>query len=92
MSDFDPYQDPSVPTKVSDISFTITSSLVDDVETEYISAFANVEDQYGNLLKIHNAENYQELIDKGVMTAQQLQNIQSFLQDIRDTVEGLLLP
>jgi hypothetical protein len=92
MADFDDYVAPSIPTTVSHISFNIRSEFIDDVETEYIDASAVVVDQNGQPMKIHTATDYQELIAKGVMTAQQLQNIQSFLQDVRDTIEGKLLP
>lgn len=102
MTDFDQYTESSTPTTVSKISFTITSELTPDVdefgdptgtftETEFIEGFAIVIDQFGEA-KVHNAGTYQELISKNVMTAQQLLTIQTFLQNTRDTVEGLLLP
>jgi vacuolar-type H+-ATPase catalytic subunit A/Vma1 len=102
MTDFTPY-DPVVPDKVSHISFNIRSEMVEDVdqhgdplgtftETEFIDGFAIVQDQNGEVVKIHNAGSYTELIEKNVMTAQQLQTIQTFLQNVRDTIEGILLP
>jgi hypothetical protein len=103
MTDFTQYTEPVVPQKVSKLVFTITSELVQDVdeygdplgtftEKEFIEGFAVVEGENGELVKIHNAASYEELIEKNVLTAQQLLTIQSFLQNTRDTVEGLLLP
>ena len=103
MSDFTPYTEPSTPTMVQRIFFTIASEMVEDrdefsnplgtyTETEFIEGTAVVLDQNGEVYRIHNAFNYQEFIDKGVFTLQELQAIRTWLQNVRDTVEGMLLP
>jgi len=92
MADFDDYVEPSIPTTVTHISFNLRSEFVGEVETEFIDGAAVVEDQFGEPMKIHNALDYQELISKGVMTAQELQTLQSWLQTVRDRIEGKLLP
>lgn len=102
MDDFNEYTEPSVPQAVTKVSFTLTSELVPEVdengvptgeviETEFVSGFAIVVSQFGGK-KIHNAPNYQYLLDKNVFTSERLLAIQAILQDERNIIEGILLP
>lgn len=102
MSSFDPYTEPSIPERVTRISFTIISELVEDydeddnplgtfTETEFVEGYATVVSQLGGE-KTHTANDYQYLLDKGVFTPERLLAIQTILQDERDIIEGLLLP
>lgn len=103
MSDFTGYEEPSVPTKVRHIEIHITSGLVPevdeygvptgaDIEVERISARASVEDQNGIDQWVHSANDHTILLDKGVLTTTQLQNMRDFVQGFRDSIEAVLLP
>jgi len=92
MADFDEYVGNSVPTTVSHVSLMLRSEFVGAVETEFIEGTAVVVDQFGNVIKIHNAPDYQYLLDKNVVTVQQLQDLQILLREIRANVEAILLP
>ena len=103
MADFDVYTGPNVPTMVRRIEVMMTTILeaeLDEngvptgttIEKEYIAARAAVEDQYGEERWLHTARDYQALLAKGVVTPTQLQQLQAFLQNVRDTVETKLLP
>jgi hypothetical protein len=102
MAKFETFQQ-SVPTKVKKIEIQLTSILkpvhevidgetvvVGEEEVEALVAFADVEDQDGNIIWNHSAD-YQELLNMGLLTAQQLQIIQTWLQDFRDGVEAKVL-
>jgi len=104
MTDFDGYSEAQIPTQVSAIRFVIHSEMVPELdpetgeftgvynETEAVEAQAIVVDQNGFLMKVHIAPNYQYLLDHNVMTVQQLQAVQTWIQGIRDTIETLLIP
>lgn len=102
MAKFETFQQ-SVPTKVKKIEIQLTSILkpvhdvidgetvvVGEEEVEALVAFADVEDQDGNIIWNHSAD-YQELLNMGLLTAQQLQIMQTWLQDFRDGVEAKVL-
>jgi polyphosphate kinase len=98
MEGFKPYGN-QVPTKVREIRINVESvieKVYDDlgdfteVETENLIAYAVVEDQDGNIMAQHEAD-YQRLISLGLMTTQQLQTIQTFIQNFRDSVEASIL-
>jgi len=102
MSDFKAYEEPTTPMKVRRIEIWVTSLLVPDLdeygdpigtdtETETLFARAAVEDQDGIEQWVHNA-NHTVLIDKGILTTQQLQSMRDFIQAFRDSVETVLLP
>ena len=104
MSDFLPYTEPYVPTFVRRVEFTILSILEDELDPETglptgtqvvietISGQAVVADQHGVERWVHTAISPAELLDKSVFSVEELQGIQVWLQNVRDTIEGLLLP
>lgn len=103
MSDFLPYTEPYVPSLVRELEINLNSSKVDVIDpqtglptgtyldVENVTARAMVADQEGITRWVHTAINYQELLDKNVFTSQELQTVQTWLQNVRLTVEGLLL-
>ena len=103
MSDFLPYEEPTVPTKVRLIEMNIISVLVAeldqdgeptgvDLEEERLFVRAAVVDQDDVEQWVHTTDDYNYLIDKGVLTLTQLQNMRDFVQAFRDNVEGVVLP
>lgn len=90
MGQFEPHGT-QVPTVIREITFVIKSSIENEQEVEDLVAYAAVEDQNGVIAWNHQAT-YDELLALGLMTAQQLQTIQSFLQNFRTSVEASLIP
>lgn len=99
---FDSYATQPMPNSVKLITLHLVSELVpeviDDVPTgnmvaiERIEGRAEVADESGEVRWIHFAPDYQTLIQKGVFTQQQLLTVQAWLQNVRNNIEGLVLP
>jgi hypothetical protein len=102
MGNFDQYVEDS-PVAVIEIQFLLTSKLVSVIdpqtgdpigveEIEELTGRAVAVDQEGVARWVHTAVNYQELIDKGILTGPELQTIQTWLQNLRDKIEARILP
>ena len=88
---FDNINESKVPTSIPIISMNILSQIMPEslnVE-ETMSAYAMVADQDGNRIGEHRAT-HNELVNLGLMTVAERDQLQAFVQTFRGRVEALL--
>lgn len=101
MSEFENYE-PIVPNEVQYISITVTSQLMDQLDPEGqptgvrvdhqgITITANVTDSLGNIIEENVAVN-NRVVDIGLITQAQADQLQALLTELRATAESRLLP
>jgi len=101
MSEFNPYE-PIVPSEVQYISIQITSQLMDEIDPEgqptgqrvdvqSIVIRANVTDEAGKIIEENLAKN-NRVVEIGLLTQAQADQLQALLTGLRVTAETRLLP
>lgn len=102
MGSFDQYVEDS-PVAVIEIQFLLTSKLVSVVdpqtgepigveEVEEVTGRAVAVDQEGVPRWVHTAMTYQELLNKGIFTVDELLVVRNWMKNVRDTIESKILP
>jgi len=101
MSDFNAYTE-RIPTTVREVKIELKSEIVPEVDDngdltgetvqlETIFATAIVDDQNGSVVKSHSGD-HTLLLSSGILTATQLQTIRTWLQEVRTSIETIVLP
>lgn len=88
--DFLNIDDIRTPTTIAKIAISISSVLNEGEPDDDMLAIATVLDQYGDDLSIHKAD-HTRLIELGLMTVAERDQLRAFVQTFRARVEALLM-